>query len=167
MEVFAVGGVSFEPLLPAATTIVANVAVRGALGRWGLLLDGGFDTPRNGNVDAIEVSAATQWLSLSLSVGFRPTDWFSFDVALGVRGWRLSGTSSGFEGATSNELFAAGGVFSTGLNLRLAGPLHAQVRPWASLRGQRADFTVQPLGTVLAVNPVSFGVLVGLMLRFG
>lgn len=170
LEVIVLGGVAYDPLhvLPGSqvTTGTGQLALRGAIGRWGLLLDGGFDSARSHTISTATATGSTQWLSLSLSVAFQPLERFSFDLALGVRGWRLAAVSTGVDVPTENSQFTGGGVFSVGLNLQIVGPLHLQLRPWTSLRAARVHFTVDPLGPILPIEPWTLGVLAGALLRF-
>lgn len=168
LEVIALAGVAHEPLPTSApaTTAQGHFGVRGAVGRWGLLLDGGFESGRTRTLGVATATASSQWLSLSFSVGFKPAARFSLDLALGVRGWRFAASATGVLDAVPQTFFTIGGVLSAGFNLQLVGPLQLQLRPWVSLRGSRGAFTVTNLGTVISIEPLAFGALLGAMLRF-
>ena len=161
-EVAALGGLAVDTE-PGVVVGLGQLNLRGGLGRWGLLLDLGFEANRIHRAPPVTTAASTQWLSLSFSVAFQPLDWLSLDVALGVRGWRLSAATSGLGAVGGEETFTAGGVLSAGLHVRLLGPLHFTLRPQLSLRARRVDFAVAP---ELPIEPVTFGALAGLRLRF-
>ena len=168
LDVLALGGVGNDPLsVPEpVTTGLGQLGVRGALGRWGILLDVGFDSARSRSLGDVTVTASSQWLSLSFSVAFQPAERFSFDLALGMRGWRFGGSATGVDAPQQRDFFSLGGVVSAGFNVRIVGPLHVQLRPFASLRGNRGAFLVENLGTVIPIEPLTFGALLGAMLRF-
>ncbi|PZR13301.1 MAG: hypothetical protein DI536_13530 [Archangium gephyra] len=168
LDVLALGGVANDPLsVPEpVTTGLGQLGVRGALGRWGILLDVGFDSARSRSLGDVTVTASSQWLSLSFSVAFQPAERFSFDLALGMRGWRFGGSATGVDAPQQRDFFSLGGVVSAGFNVRIVGPLHVQLRPFASLRGNRGAFLVENLGTVIPIEPLTFGALLGAMLRF-
>ncbi|MGV3619894.1 MAG: hypothetical protein ACO1OB_03700 [Archangium sp.] len=168
LDVIALGGIGNDSLSQPepVTTGIGQLALRGAIGRWGLLVDGGFDSARTRTIGDITATASSQWLSLSFSVAFQPLERFSLDLALGVRGWRFGGTATGVDNPSFQRFLSLGGVLSAGFNLKLVGPLHAQLRPWLSLRGNRGAFVVENVGTFIPIEPLTFGALLGALLRF-
>lgn len=164
LEVSVLGGATLDG--SAMATGAGALAVRGGLGRWGVLIDVGLDTARTGRpVAAVTASATSQWLSTSFSVAFVPHEQLTLDVALGLRGWRIAASAVGVDVRTDRVVLSWGGVLSAGLSWRLTGPLLLHVRPFAALRSEERRFSVEPLGTVLTLNPLIFGVLAGAAVR--
>lgn len=168
LDIIALGGIANDPLSTPepVTTGIGQLALRGAIGRWGLLIDGGFDSARTRTLNDVTATASSQWLSLSFSVAFQPLERVSLDLALGLRGWRFGATATGVDAPSFQRFLSLGVVLSAGFNYQLIGPLHVQLRPWLSLRGSRGAFLVENLGTLIPIEPLTFGALLGVMLRF-
>jgi hypothetical protein len=162
--VSALGGGAVDA---SALAVGAGVlTVRGALGRWGLALDVGLESARTNTVAPVTASAASQWLSASFSVAFRPLEPLLLDVALGLRGWRTSAFATGVDAREERIALSWGGVASAGVAWRLTGPLFLHARAVVSARSQVLHFNVEPLGPVLSLNPWTFGLFGGALVRF-
>lgn len=164
LEVGLLGGATVDTA--AALTGAGSLVIRGAWARWGLLVEAGLESERSATLAPVTATASMQWLSLSASVGFEPASGLALDASLGVRGWRVVARARGADVALEPVELAWGASASLGLSYRLIGPLMLQARPFGSLRTQRLRFTVEPLGTVLELEPLTLGVLAGALLRF-
>jgi hypothetical protein len=165
LELAALGGTSVGPT--SAATGAGQAVVGVSLGRWGLLIDAGLESARQGTVAPVTVEAATQWATLSARVSFTPLPPLSLDVALGLRGWRIVAQSEGAEGPVAATLFGLGPALSGGASWRLIGPLHLHGRASLSLRTPIERFNVEGVGTVLTLRPWAFEGLLGLLLTLG
>lgn len=164
LDVAVLGGGTLDAA--AQATGVGSVTVRGAWKRWGLLLDAGLESTRTASRDVVIATADSQWLSVSFSVGFEPISRLTLDVALGLRGWRTAAWAAGVTTRDDKVALSWGGLVSAGLGWRLTGPVFLHARAFGSLRSTIVRFNVEPLGTVLELNPLNFGLLAGVQWRF-
>ncbi|MDP1825869.1 MAG: hypothetical protein Q8L48_21580 [Archangium sp.] len=163
LDLAALGGASVGPT-PAVSGL-GQLQVGLGFGRLGALLEGGLESGRAGDLGGARVETTSQWVSLSARVRFEPLDRLHFDLALGFRLWRIAALGLGLNGTRSLELAGLGGVLSAGASLRLAGPLFAHLRAFASLRSQGDRFLFEGLGPVLDLRPLTGGLLLGLEVR--
>lgn len=164
VEVAALGGLGAGP----TSTVVASGALSGSfsLGRWGVLLDGGFEGGRQGQVGPVRAQCTTQWLSLAFRVTFEPIERLTLDAALGARGWRFAATATGVDSANDAVHLAGGPLASLGGSWHVVGPLHVHLRSDIAVRTQPVRFTVEPIGPVLVLNPWHVGARLGALVRF-
>jgi hypothetical protein len=164
LDVAVLGGATIDASgLPAGT---GSLLVRGAIGRWGLVVDAALESARSNTIAPVTVSASQQTLSASFSVAFEPASSLTLDVALGLRGWRVEGAATGADEAFAQSTLRWGGVLSAGLAWRLTGPLFLTARGSASVRDRVIHFNVPPLAPVLSLNPWNFGLQGGVLVRF-
>jgi hypothetical protein len=141
---------------------------RAALGRWGLMVDLGFESARSASTEGVTVSASQFSLSAAFSVAFEPRESLRLDVALGARGWRTEATATGVDLRPDVDRVALtwGPLVSGGVAWQLTERLSITARASGSWRTVDLRLTVDPLGQVLALNPWIFGLHGGALLSF-
>lgn len=149
----------------------ASVAGAGAFGvtfmpaRFGVAVDVGLESQRSGRVEPALVVSDSQWLSLRGVVQFDPAERLLLRGSLGLRGFRLSATSSGVLEAGTSNVLSLGGVVAGDLAFRLVGRFFLQLTLFGSLRVRTDRFIVEGLEPVLVLQPGAVGVLGGLSWR--
>lgn len=134
-------------------------------GRFGVAADLGLESQRSGRVDPALVVSDSQWLSLRGVVQFEPTPRLLLRASVGLRGFRLTATSSGVLEAGTQTVLSFGGVAGGEVAFRLVGRLFMQLSLLGSLRFRTDRFVVEGLGPVLALNPGAVGLFGGLSWR--
>ncbi len=164
VEAAVLGGISggADDSVTAAGSVLAGFSI----GRWGVLLEAGLESERANRAPPVRVSASLQWLSVSFRVAFELLDSLTLDVALGARGWRIAATATGVDVSTDRIALNGGPAISAGLSWRVAGPLHLHLRPSFAMRLSPVSLNVEPLGSILVLQPWTYGATLGALVRF-
>lgn len=127
------GGISSlveTPVTPSAT-VVADLGGPGFLGA---SLEGALEGNSAVSSETGQLTFGIQSLTLSARGRLRVAERFSFDLGLGVRGFRLVATASRFTTNGTQTLLGVGPAASLTMWVRLLGPLLLVVRSSAALR---------------------------------
>ncbi len=163
-EAAVLGGISAGATDPV--TAAGSVLAGFSIGRWGVLLEAGLESERARRVAPVRVTATMQWLCVSFRVAFELLDSLTLDLALGARGWRIPATATGVDVATDDVALNGGPALCAGLSWRLVGPLFLHLRPSLALRLSPISLNVEPLGSILLLQPWTYGATLGALFRF-
>ena len=148
--------------LLASGQLVADV-VRGWLG---VAVDVGLSSATSDAREEGRASSSWQWASLSARVAVPVRERLLLEVQVGVRGYRVVASATGFAQVDpEQQLWAVGAVGSVGASLRLVGPFGLTLRLSGNTR-RSETFFVANLGPVLQTGPLEGSALLGIVARF-
>lgn len=163
LDFAALVGGSYGPT--SDLTAVGQLHAALSFGRLGLLLEGGFQSARSAEQNAIRIESTMQWLSLSGRTHFNPHPRLRLDLAVGFRVWRIAAQSINAATPKSLDLAAFGWVASAGASFRIFGPVALQLRAFGSLRNNHPRFVIDGAGPTLDLQPWEGGLILGLEFR--
>lgn len=155
------GTIGTTPDVAGAGTLAATIG----FGRLGFGADLGFESIRAVDIAPARIETLSKWATLNGRVAFQPAQRLSLDLTVGLRVWHIGAVALNVENPTPASLWGIGGALSAGATLRIVSSISAELRVFTSLRHRHETFMLDNAGTVMTLQTLQGGVLVGISWR--
>ncbi|PZR16167.1 MAG: hypothetical protein DI536_07735 [Archangium gephyra] len=155
------GTIGTTPDVAGAGTLAATIG----FGRLGFGADLGFESIRAVDIAPARIETLSKWATLNGRVAFQPAQRLSLDLTVGLRVWHIGAVALNVENPTPASLWGIGGALSAGATLRIVSSISAELRVFTSLRHRHETFMLDNAGTVMTLQTLQGGVLLGISWR--